>query len=682
MRLGFEAPNIPRDFTADEWERIDALNSGSIKVRPYNLTPANLADIRHRNLTVILRPNADEGVNFSANARHQKLASALDTLLAYTSDVWLIPDNEVNHPNNHTLPSPDYWAKCWQVVEWLAQSYPAVRYLTPPLATGHDEAAWYAAGAGYISRFDGVAFHAYGQLDTGLLLQSLHLAKQYGLPLVADEVGDSHETAGWDKKGEALRVYLDILRAGGVAIACIFHVGGTPEWSNFVPPIEVVRMLAASAPDVVVSPVETPIIAPNTPTDANETPLHDVEGAIPLVETNLSDVVESALFLAPGPQRPASKPLVWDWHERNIIETATYRPNLSTDEVVTIALGLGAVIYEESGGNLHAKGDRRADGFMCSRSLFQTNACGGAGSALMQRLGLTSADQLENADVQYLHARMLIDVLETELYWSRVEGRPFNAGKAIQSVQRSSSDPTGAGYQAAYETLRRELTPVEGNAMATVRIGNLDVPDLRGRYPSTYASRELSQITNISVHHSATPTLPESATEAEEIAALDSIHAYHLKEFKGISYHAAVFLSGRLYHLADWATIRYLVGGQANVHTLGLLFHGTFMGFNPSDLQIEAGQSFIANARMQLGNAAVSVLGHQDISPTACPGDGWNVWKHRLTGEPAPVPTPEPTPEPDALTIQLDSIYGQTETMLNAIAGIRAAVIAIKDGRG
>lgn len=366
-------------------------------------------------------------------------------------------------------------------------------------------------------------------------------------------------------------------------------------------------------------------------------------------------LIAAALLLAPGPQRPASKPLVWTWHERNITETATLRPHLSADDVVTIALGLGATIYQESDGEFDARGDLR-NGYYCSRGLFQLNTCGGVGSTIMAKYRIL-ADDLDNPKWQYLHAQTLILALEAELYWSRQENRPFNAGKAIQSVQRSSSDPTGAGYQAAYETLRRELTPIEGNDMAMARIGNLDVIDVRGRYPSTYTHRDLSQITNISIHHSATPTLPDDASDADELAALDAIHTYHSDTYKGIAYPMVVFPSGRCYLTGDWDTIRYVVGGAGNITTLSILLHGTFTDTVPGPKQIEGARTLIPNVRYQLGNGNLPVVGHKEIAsaPTACPGDTWDIWKPWLTEDAAsPMPVDTRTP----LHIQLDSLFG------------------------
>lgn len=266
MRLGFEFPNQPRDLAADEWAKVDALGSRACKMRPYNLTAANLAGIRERGLAVLLRSNSDGDIDVEGRVR--ELSRAAWTLREHgIGDIWIIPDNE---PNLHHRPvPPDYWQRLSQVVVGLWYGHfgtralaSTVSYLNPPLAVGQGEETWYEAAGSVLNAADGQCLHAYGQLDTGLIGRALMLAKQYtaGIPLIADEVGDSHGTANWDLRGEALRVYLQLLRQSGVRIAILFILGGTDDWRRFVPPIDVVRQLAASVPQEVPMPVQTDII--------------------------------------------------------------------------------------------------------------------------------------------------------------------------------------------------------------------------------------------------------------------------------------------------------------------------------------------------------------------------------------------------------------------------------------
>lgn len=265
MLLGFEFPNEPRDLTVDEWSKVDALGSRACKMRPYNLTAANLAGIRERGLAVLLRSNSDGDIDVEGRVR--ELSRAAWTLREHgIGDIWIIPDNE---PNLHHRPvPPDYWHRLSQVVVGLWYGHfgtralaSTVSYLNPPLAVGQGEETWYEAAGSVLNAADGQCLHAYGQLDTGLIGRALMLAKQYtaGLPLIADEVGDSHPTAGWDSKGEALRVYLDILKQHGVSVACLFVLGGTPDWQNFHMPLDVARMLGAHFAQEIPMAIETVI---------------------------------------------------------------------------------------------------------------------------------------------------------------------------------------------------------------------------------------------------------------------------------------------------------------------------------------------------------------------------------------------------------------------------------------
>ena len=84
----------------------------------------------------------------------------------------------------------------------------------------------------------------------------------------------------------------------------------------------------------------------------------------------------------------------------------------------------------------------------------------------------------------------------------------------------------------------------------------MSVVDLRSRYPIALAWPRLamvpSMVESIVFHHSVTPTLSASATQAQEIAWLDKIHAYHISRgMLGIAYHLCTFPSGRIYYTAS-----------------------------------------------------------------------------------------------------------------------------------
>lgn len=160
-----------------------------------------------------------------------------------------------------------------------------------------------------------------------------------------------------------------------------------------------------------------------------------------------------------------------------------------------------------------------------------------------------------------------------------------------------------------------------------MKVGNIHVYDVRERYPSGYAHRDLDQITNISIHHSVSRTMPFFSSPSEEVKELDLIHAYHKGKYKGIAYPLVVFPSGSQYCTGDWDTIRYVVGGNGNVHTLSILAHGTFTDSTPDALHLLSLQELIDNVRYELGSN-LPLYGHKDIAaePTACPGNTWPNW--------------------------------------------------------
>lgn len=248
MLLGFELPNHPHP-DSETWAQVDALRSTIVKVRPYHLTPETLAEISRRRLVVILRNNADEGIQFNVGARYQELRGALESLVTLSPLVYCVLDNEPNHISNGTGGPGDYWSRVDQVLEQLAQLYPTVRFVSPPLAVMQYEEAWYAAGRSVIQKHDAVGVHLYGQLDTSLIRHALYLAQQVGLSLVADELGDTHKSASGDQKAAAVAGYVRLAVEAGVEVATIFIAQRpTDEWLYCTLPTDRLAQIAAVVP--------------------------------------------------------------------------------------------------------------------------------------------------------------------------------------------------------------------------------------------------------------------------------------------------------------------------------------------------------------------------------------------------------------------------------------------------
>ncbi|GIW06347.1 MAG: hypothetical protein KatS3mg060_1152 [Dehalococcoidia bacterium] len=542
-------------------------------------------------------------------------------------------------------------------------------------------------------------------------------ARYHSIPFIIGETGIDHGVigpvanpkleAGWraarwpdgrpvseEEYAEGLARYDDALLADEYLLAAmVFQAGGF--WDSFLVRPGVITDMIRIRKRRRLPPPTPPADVPSLP------PSLDPPAPTPEPTPQPPDLARSEAIVRrwPAPRGAASKPAVWQWWSRAVEEVVQTRPHLADDDVVRVGLGLLATIWCESGGDPDARGDwtTRPDGtrVACSRGLFQLNSCGGAGSRLMREIGLSDADQLHQIDVQFRHARALIAALEAELYWSRQEQRAWNPGGAIQSVQRSSADPTGAGYGRAYTTLARELGWQEETAMPypTATIGNLTVIDLRDQFPSTYAGRELSAIRRLIIHHSGDAALPADAPVEAEVAALRGIDAYHRRRDwpsptegpgRGIAYHLALMPSGRVYLVGDWATERWHsgsrdpAGGNPNRDGLAILLQGNYDDGPPSELQLLMAARLANECRYQLGNGSLPAVGHQEVAATRCPGRTWPRWRGLL--QPSEPPRPDPR---SAAHIQLDVIWALAQQAPPEVrTGIERAVIALKDAIG
>ena len=116
--------------------------------------------------------------------------------------------------------------------------------------------------------------------------------------------------------------------------------------------------------------------------------------------------------------------------------------------------------------------------------------------------------------------------------------------------------------------------------------------DLRSRYPIPLQWPRLamvpSMIEAVVIHHSVTPTLSAGATQAQEIAWLDRIHAHHVSRgMLGIAYHLCVFPSGRVYYTASlrqWGAGVYL----RNNRTYHICLVGNFTNVAATQKHLQA----------------------------------------------------------------------------------------------
>jgi hypothetical protein len=171
----------------------------------------------------------------------------------------------------------------------------------------------------------------------------------------------------------------------------------------------------------------------------------------------------------------------------------------------------------------------------------------------------------------------------------------------------------------------------------------MSVKDVTSRYPIALVWPRLAtsptRVDAIAIHHSVTPTLAATASEADELATLDSIHRYHrdTRGFLGIGYHICVFPSGRSYltcKLTQWGAN---VGGE-NDHVYGVCFIGTFTNALPSSKHISAAAeavTFIDNFLKR----KVALHPHNYWGSTTCPGKVADKINTIRSAVPVPVPT-------------------------------------------
>lgn len=168
--------------------------------------------------------------------------------------------------------------------------------------------------------------------------------------------------------------------------------------------------------------------------------------------------------------------------------------------------------------------------------------------------------------------------------------------------------------------------------------------DVRGRLPDGdyglgwYDVRPVSAITEIAIHHTATP--PTVTVEA--------IHYHHTarNHWSGTGY--TVFIDGaaKVYLTGTLETARAHVGGtdpvtgQAwNWKTVGVCLAGSFMDYQPTDAQKDAAGRVLACLYQVIGEK--QYRGHKEFNggvATACPGATWWNWQDDIAPPVSVVP--------------------------------------------
>lgn len=125
-----------------------------------------------------------------------------------------------------------------------------------------------------------------------------------------------------------------------------------------------------------------------------------------------------------------------------------------------------------------------------------------------------------------------------------------------------------------------------------------------------YDTRDLNQIEQIVVHHSA--SLDGTAEDFAE---------WHVRDhgWPGIGYHFVVEKDGSIIMGNPLTNVSYHTQNQ-NTKSVGIVLSGNFEVEQPTQAQMTSLSNLIAYLRDELPNE-LEVYGHRDFAATACPGD-------------------------------------------------------------
>lgn len=158
----------------------------------------------------------------------------------------------------------------------------------------------------------------------------------------------------------------------------------------------------------------------------------------------------------------------------------------------------------------------------------------------------------------------------------------------------------------------------------------LDVVDDLPKHPtSVYATRALTDITTLTIHHTVTPSS----------MSIESIAAYHVdsKDWPGIGYHFVIKDNGDIYQTNYLETKSYHAGtlnapGDENLWSVGIALQGDFTNSPPPQAQQDSAKWLVQELKYQLD--IDEVLPHRGMpgASTQCPGNTHEDWLPYVAG--------------------------------------------------
>ena len=210
-------------------------------------------------------------------------------------------------------------------------------------------------------------------------------------------------------------------------------------------------------------------------------------------------------------------------------------------------------------------------------------------------------------------------------------------------------------------------------SMATIKIGNLEVTDLRGQLPANgdYPKRDIGAIKRITFHHTAGAKRDYTAREIAVIQLGLIADTKTGKKFPGFAYHFMVHWDKTIDYVQDINRATWH-GGPANADSISIVIAGNWENDIPPDDILDTARDLVANLQLAMG-VWYPVDGHQDHMQTTCPSRLWPQWRERVTVR-QPVAPPEPTPDPDpdykALYLDLKTRYDQEREVAASVKAV------------
>lgn len=185
-------------------------------------------------------------------------------------------------------------------------------------------------------------------------------------------------------------------------------------------------------------------------------------------------------------------------------------------------------------------------------------------------------------------------------------------------MDRATSDNTTPTIPSAVAGVAREgQIYVKGHRVRDLRVA---LPVRAGA--ERYATRPLQAITMVVVHYSGV----EADSSAEAIANYQT-GKREGDPFPEIAYHFVVRQNGDVEQCHDLMVRTWHSGTTGNDRGVAVCLP---MLSGPTPVQADAAACLIAAIAARLGRG-LKIVGHQDLSATACPGPDWPKWKKKLT---------------------------------------------------